>query len=299
MIDFLIGPFLGNEFMVRALAGGLLVSLTCAVVGTFVVLRGLAFIGDALSHGVLPGVAIALLFGLPGMVGAAAGSLAMILGIGYVTRRSSLSSDTAIGLLFVGMLALGVVIVSRSSSFSGDLVHILFGEVLGVSWIDVAGQAAAALVVSALAFVCRRPFLLLSFSPEQADVSGFPSRRYHGIMLLMIALTVVVSFKTVGTLLVFGLLIAPAAGAALYARKVRAMMLLAWLIGAFSVYGGLLASYHLNIAGGASIALVATLVFFVLLESKRLVARPREAAPAEALASSHNAMASHDAEAAE
>ncbi len=269
MMDFLFGPFIHNEFMARALAGGLLVSLSCAVVGTFVVLRGLAFIGDALSHGVLPGVAVALLLGLPGMVGAAAGSLAMIVGIGYITRRSSLSSDTAIGLLFVGMLALGVVIVSRSRSFSGDLIHILFGEVLGISWADVAGQGGAALAVSALAFVCRRPFLLLSFSPEQADVSGFPAKRYHSIMLLMIALTVVVSFKTVGTLLVFGLLIAPAASAALYAKKVRTMMALAWIFGALSTYGGLLASYHLNIAGGASIALVATLLFFAALVGKR------------------------------
>jgi ABC-type Mn2+/Zn2+ transport system permease subunit len=275
MMDILFAPFAQNDFMLRALAGGVLVSLSCAVVGTFVVLRGLAFIGDALSHGVLPGVAIALLFGLPGMVGAAAGSLAMIAGIGYVTKRSSLSSDTAIGLLFVGMLALGVVIVSRSHSFSGDLVHILFGEVLGISWADVAGQAVAALAVSLAALVCRRPFLLLCFSPEQADVSGFPSRRYHSIMLLMIALTVVVSFKTVGTLLVFGLLIAPAASASLYSRKVSTMMLLAWVFGAASVYLGLLASYHLNIAGGAAIALVATLLFFALLESKRLVGRSR------------------------
>jgi ABC-type Mn2+/Zn2+ transport system permease subunit len=274
MIDFLFAPFAGNDFMLRALVGGILVSVSCAVVGTFVVLRGLAFIGDALSHGVLPGVAIALLFGLPGMLGAAAGSLAMIAGIGYVTKRSSLSSDTAIGLLFVGMLALGVVIVSRSHSFSGDLVHILFGEVLGISWADLAGQAAAALAVSLTALVCRRPFLLLCFNAEQADVSGFPSRRYHSIMLLMIALTVVVSFKTVGTLLVFGLLIAPAASASLYSRKVRSMMLLAWAFGAVSVYFGLLASYHLNIAGGAAIALTATLLFFVLLASKRLAAGP-------------------------
>jgi ABC-type Mn2+/Zn2+ transport system permease subunit len=278
MIDLLFAPFAQNEFMLRALAGGFLVSLSCAVVGSFVVLRGLAFIGDALSHGVLPGVAIALLLGLPGMIGAAAGSLAMIAGIGYVTRRSSLTSDTAIGLLFVGMLALGVVIVSRSHSFSGDLVHILFGEVLGISWADVAGQALAALAVSSAALLCRRPFLLLCFSPEQADVSGFPSRRYHSIMLLMIALTVVASFKTVGTLLVFGLLIAPAASASLYSRKVGSMMLLAWAFGALSVYLGLLASYYLNIAGGAAIALAATLLFFALLESKRLAARPRRRA---------------------
>ena len=269
MIDFLLGPFIRNEFMARALAGGFLVSLTCAIVGTFVVLRGLAFIGDALSHGVLPGVAVAMLLGLPGMVGAAAGSLAMILGIGYITRRSNLSSDTAIGLLFVGMLALGVVIVSRSRSFSGDLVHILFGEVFGISWADIAGQAGAALAVSAAAFVCRRPFLLLSFSPEQADVSGFPSRRYHSIMLLMIALTVVVSFKTVGTLLVFGLLIAPAAAAALFSRRVGSMMAIAWAFGAVSTYAGLLASYYLDIAGGGSIALVATLLFFALFAGKR------------------------------
>ncbi len=280
MIDFLFGPFLRNEFMLRALAGGLLVSLSCAVVGTFVVLRGLAFIGDALSHGVLPGVAIALLLGLPGMVGAAAGSLAMILGIGYITRRSSLSSDTAIGLLFVGMLALGVVIVSRSRSFSGDLIHILFGEVLGISWADVASQAAAAVAVSAVALVCRRPFLLLSFSAEQADVSGFPAKRYHGIMLLMIALTVVVSFKTVGTLLVFGLLIAPAASAALFAKKTGSMMAFAWAFGAFSAYAGLLASYYLNIAGGGSIALVATALFFVLLALKRASASRRAGATA-------------------
>ena len=176
------------------------------------------------------------------------------------------------------MLALGVVIVSRSRSFSGDLIHILFGEVLGISWADVAGQAAAALAVSALAFICRRPFLLLSFSPEQADVSGFPARRYHSIMLLMIALTVVVSFKTVGTLLVFGLLIAPAASAALYAKTVRTMMALAWVFGALSTYGGLLASYHLNIAGGASIALVATLLFFALLVGKRFSSKKRSPA---------------------
>jgi ABC-type Mn2+/Zn2+ transport system permease subunit len=277
MIDFLLGPFVANEFMARALAGGILVSLSCAIVGTLVVLRGLAFIGDALSHGVLPGVAIAMLLGLPGMLGAAAGSLAMILGIGYITRRSSLSSDTAIGLLFVGMLALGVVIVSRSRSFSGDLVHILFGEVFGISWADIAGQAGAALAVSAVAFVCRRPFLLLSFSPEQADVSGFPSKRYHSIMLLMIALTVVVSFRTVGTLLVFGLLIAPAAAAALFSRRVGTMMALAWAFGAVSTYAGLLASYHLDIAGGGSIALVATLLFFALFAGKRTFAARRGA----------------------
>ena len=270
-MSFLLSPFLDNGFMANALAAGLLVSVACGVVGTLVVLRGLAFIGDALGHGVLPGVAIALLLGLPGMVGAAAGAVLMILGITVITRKSSLSSDTAIGLLFVAMLALGVAIVSRSSSFSGDLVRILFGEILGISASEILVQLAATALIIILAAVCYRPFLLLCFGPEQADASGFSSRLYHAIMLGMIALTVVVSFKTVGTLLVFGMLLAPAASASLFARRVGAMMGIASAIGAFSVYAGLLASYWLDIAAGASITLVASLIFFALFGAKRII----------------------------
>ena len=257
--------------MVNALLAGILVSIACGIVGTFVVLRGLAFIGDALAHGVLPGVAIAMLVGLPGMVGASVGAIAMIFGIGVITRKSNLSSDTAIGLLFVGMLALGVAIVSRSHAFSGDLVRILFGEILGIRTSELVGQLIATVLIGAVTIVCYRPFLLLCFSPEQAEVSGFPPRRYHAIMLLMIAMTVVVSFKTVGTLLVFGMLLAPAATAALFSRKITTMICTASLVGAISVYAGLLASYHFNIAAGASITLTASTVFFISLSGKRVI----------------------------
>jgi ABC-type Mn2+/Zn2+ transport system permease subunit len=260
----LLDPFLDNEFMLRALLAGVLVSIACAVVGTFVVLRGLAFIGDALAHGVLPGIAGALLIGAPGIVGAMVGALAMIGGVALITRRSRLSSDTAIGLLFVGMLALGVVIVSRSSSFAGDLVAILFGQILGTSWESVAVLAAAALGVTGVAAICARPFLLLAFDPEQADVAGFPSRRYHAIMLVLIALTVVVSFQAVGTLLVFGMLLAPAAAGALLAHRIGTMMLIGSLIGAVSAYVGLLVSYWFDLAAGASMVLVAVAIFFVV-----------------------------------
>jgi ABC-type Mn2+/Zn2+ transport system permease subunit len=258
----LVDPFLDNGFMLRALLAGILVSVACSVVGTFVVLRGLAFIGDALAHGVLPGIAAALLIGLPGIVGAAAGALAMIGGVTLITSRSRLSSDTAIGLLFVSMLALGVVIVSRSSTFTGDLVTILFGQVLGTSVQSLIVQGVATAIVVVVAMVCARPFLLLSFDPEQADVAGFPSRRYHAIMLLLVALTVVVSFQTVGTLLVFGMLIAPASTGALLARRVSTMMIIACVVGIASSYLGLLASYWWDIAGGAAMVLVATLIFF-------------------------------------
>jgi ABC-type Mn2+/Zn2+ transport system permease subunit len=273
--DWLFTPFTANTFLLNALLAGVLVSVACGIVGTFVVLRGLAFIGDALAHGVLPGVAVAMLLGLPGMVGAAVGALAMIFGIGFITRRSNLSPDTAIGLLFVGMLALGVAIVSRSQAFSGDLVRILFGEILGIRSSELAIQLAATVVIAVLARICYRPFLLLCFSPEQAEVSGFPPRRYHAVMLGLIALTVVVSFRTVGTLLVFGMLLAPAASAALFSRKVTTMILSASGIGTFSVYAGLLASYHFNLAAGAAITLTASAIFFILLTARQLF--PRDA----------------------
>lgn len=281
ILDCFLAPFTANTFLANALIAGVLVSVACGIVGTYVVLRGLAFIGDALAHGVLPGVALAMLFGWPGMVGATLGALAMIAGIGFITKRSTLSSDTAIGLLFVGMLALGVAIVSRSQAFSGDLVRILFGEILGIGRPEMAVQLAATVLIGITAFVCHRPFMLLCFSADQAQISGFPPRRYHGILLLMIAFTVVVSFRTVGTLLVFGMLLAPAASAALFSRKISTMMLMASLLGMLAVYAGLLVSYHFNVAAGASITLVATADFFLLLSLRQLwpARKPRRVAP--------------------
>jgi ABC-type Mn2+/Zn2+ transport system permease subunit len=209
------------------------------------------------------------------MLGAVVGAIAMIAGVGWVTSRSRLSSDTAIGLLFVGMLALGVVIVSRTDEFTGDLVDVLFGDVLGIATGDLWIQAVATVVVALVALVCARPFLLLSFDPEQADVSGFPSRRYHLVMLTLIAVTVVVSFQTVGTLLVFGMLLAPAGTAALVARRVATMVGLAMAIGTVSVFLGLLASYHWDFAGGASIVLCAVAIFFVVLVAQSVRASRR------------------------
>jgi ABC-type Mn2+/Zn2+ transport system permease subunit len=269
-MSLFVEPFLSNAFLLRALIAGMLVSVACGVVGTFIVLRGLAFIGDALAHGVLPGIAVALLLGIPGIVGAAVSAVVMIGGISLITRKSRLSSDTAIGLLFVSMLALGVIIVSRSNSFSGDLVRILFGEILGISTSSVILQAIATAVIVAMAILFARPFLLLCFSPEQAQVSGFSAKLYHNLMLGMIALAVIISFQTVGTMLVFGMLLAPAGAAALLAHRVRTMMVYSSLIGMVSVYAGLLFSYHFNLAAGSAIVLVATLIFFIVLLVKNL-----------------------------
>jgi len=269
-MDWFITPFASNSFMVQALVAGILVSIACAVAGTFVILRGLSFIGDALGHGVLPGIALAFLLGFPGMLGAAIGAAFMIGGITVITRRSRLSSDTAIGLLFVGMLSLGVIMVSRSTSFSGDLTDILFGEILGIGMQSIIIQLIATVVIVIIALVCARPFLLLSFDQEQAQVAGFSAALYHNIMLFMIAATVIVSFQTVGTLLVFGLLIAPAGAGALLARRIGWMMFWALVIGIVSMSAGLLLSYHFNLAAGAAIILVTVAIFFIVFTVQNL-----------------------------
>ena len=263
-MKWFVTPFLDNLFLQRSLFAGVLVAISCSIAGTFVVLRGLAFLGDALAHGVLPGVAGALLLGAPGILGAAVGAGVMIAGVNLVTSRSRLSSDTAIGLLFVGMLGLGVMMVSRSNSFTGDIVGILFGEILGVSRTDLLQQAIAALVIAVIARVFIRPLLILSFDPEQADIAGWPARRFESLMLVMVTICVVMSFQTVGTLLVFGMLLAPAGCGALLARRVPMMMLWGAAIGSLSVYVGLLISYHFNLAAGASIVVVAVASFFVI-----------------------------------
>ena len=263
-MSWLVSPFLDNPFLQRSLLAGVLVAISCSIAGTFVVLRGLAFLGDALAHGVLPGVAGALLLGAPGILGAAVGAAVMITGVNLVTSRSRLSSDTAIGLLFVGMLGVGVMMVSRSNSFSGDIVAILFGEILGVSRTDLAQQAIAAVVIVLIARIFARPLLMLSFDPEQADIAGWPARRVEMLMLVMVTICVVMSFQTVGTLLVFGMLLAPAGSGALLARRVPAMMLWAAATGSLSVYVGLLISYHFNLAAGASVVVVAVAIFFVI-----------------------------------
>lgn len=279
-MDWLITPFSSNAFMLHALIAGVLVSIACAIAGTFVILRGLAFIGDALAHGVLPGIAVAILVGFSGMIGAAIGAAAMIGGITLITQRSRLSSDTAIGLLFVGMLSLGVIIVSRSDSFTGNLTSILFGEILGISMTAIWIQVAATIAIAIMAAICARPFLLLSFDPEQAQVAGFSSRLYHNLMLFMIAITVIVSFQTVGTLLVFGMLIAPAGAGALLARRIEVMMAWAIIFGALSMYVGLLISYHFDLAAGASVVMVTVAIFFIVFIVKNLrsrrVHRPQE-----------------------
>ncbi|MCE0456184.1 zinc ABC transporter permease AztB [Curtobacterium flaccumfaciens] len=255
-MTWLTDPF-SVEFMVRALVGGSLAAVLCAVVGTWVLVRGMAFLGEALSHGMLPGVAIATLTGIPPVFGAAVSAGVMVLGVGALRRRARLSYDTSIGLLFVGMLALGVIIVSSSRSFATDVTAILFGDVLAVTRADVGGLAIAAAVALAVAVAFHRPFTALAFDTRKATTLGLHPRLAEVVLIGLVTLAVVASYRAVGTLLVVGLLLAPAAAARAWTRHVASTMLLGAGIGAAAVLVGLLVSWHASTAAGASIAAVA------------------------------------------
>ncbi|WP_412162761.1 zinc ABC transporter permease AztB [Curtobacterium flaccumfaciens] len=255
-MTWLTDPF-SVEFMVRALVGGSLAAVLCAVVGTWVLVRGMAFLGEALSHGMLPGVAIATLTGIPPVLGAAVSAGVMVLGVGALRRRARLSYDTSIGLLFVGMLALGVIIVSSSRSFATDVTAILFGDVLAVTRADVGGLAIAAAVALAVAVAFHRPFTALAFDTRKATTLGLHPRLAEVVLIGLVTLAVVASYRAVGTLLVVGLLLAPAAAARAWTRHVASTMLLGAGIGAAAVLVGLLVSWHAGTAAGASIAAVA------------------------------------------
>lgn len=280
MLEWLTEPFT-VRFMQQALLGGLLAAITTALIGTWVVIRGMAFMGDALAHGVLPGIALAFVLGLDLTLGAIAGALVMVAGIAFVHRRAPLREDTGIGLLFVGMLALGVIIVSRLPSFTTSLTTFLFGDILGIRVGDLAVQAVATALTIVGVVLGYRPFLVLSFNEAKAEVLCLHPRLAHFAMLTLLTLAIVSSFRAVGTLLVFGLLIAPPATAALLARSVPALMLTAAGLGSGAVVVGLLLSWHLGTAAGATVAGVAVLAFFVVLLGRDLLRRRPAAKVAE------------------
>lgn len=250
-------------------------AVALALVGTWVVLRGMSFLGDALVHGVIPGIALAVLLDFNVMVGAAAAAIVMLLGVNLVHRQTTFSEDTGIGLLFVGMLAVGVILISRTPSYTGSLTSILFGDALGVSSGDIVILAVLTLLVGLVSLTFYRPFLALSFNEQKAQLLGMRPGLAHFVMLGLITVGIVGSFQTVGTLLVFGLLIGPPATAALLVRRVPAMMVTAAVIGVLSVVVGLIVSYHANTAGSATMAAVPIVLFFVVLTVKSLrVRRP-------------------------
>jgi manganese/iron transport system permease protein len=273
MIEFLLAPF-EFEFMQRALLGGVLVGAICAVAGTYVVLRGLAFIGDALAHAAFPGVVIAYLLKANIYLGALLFTLGTALGIGFVSRRARTSYDTTIGILFAGAFALGVLLMSTIQGYTADLFSFLFGNILGMTGTDLVLAALLAAVVLLAVGLCYKELLLLSFDPTVAEAMGYPVQALNYLLLSIIALTIVVSIQAVGVVLVVALLVTPSATAHLLTDRFSRMMALGVLLSVIAVVLGLYCSYYLNVASGAAIVLVSTCLFFLTLGLRRLIPAP-------------------------
>lgn len=255
---------LAYGFMQRGLAASIMVGVLCAVIGCYVVLRSMAFMGDALAHAILPGVAIAYLLNGNLLLGALAAAVIVALAIGFFSRQGRLKEDTAIGILFAAALSLGVLLISTIKTYAVDLTHILFGNILGVSAADLwlTGILGALVLLAIITFY--NEFLVISFDPVLAATLRLRSELLRNLMLVLLALTVVVSMQTVGVGLVAAMLVTPGATAYLLTRRLPGMMLVAAAIGAFSGISGLYLSYYANVASGAAVVLTATSIFLLV-----------------------------------
>lgn len=262
MIEILSQP-LSYGFMQRGMMASVMVGILCAVVGCYVVLRGMAYLGDAMSHAILPGVAIAYLLKGDILLGALIAAVVVALGIGFFTKRGNIKEDTAIGILFAATLSLGVALISTIKTYALDLTHILFGNVLGVSDTDLFLIAALGLVVLLTIILLYKELLVISFDPVLAATLRLPTELLKNVLLVLIALAVVVSLQTVGAGLVAAMLVTPAATANLLTRRLPSMMVVSGLLGACSSIIGLYLSYYLNIASGAAVVLTATMFFLI------------------------------------
>jgi manganese/iron transport system permease protein len=263
-IAFLVDP-MAYGFMQRGLLAALLVGVVCAVMGTFVVLKGLAFIGDAVSHAAFPGLVIAYIIGVPLYIGGAVAAVATALAIGLVTRRSRLRFDTSVGVLFAGTFAFGVMLFSTIKGYVTDLLGYLLGNVLGIGVGDLIQVAILGAIVLAIVLAIRKELLFATFDPLGAAASGLPVARLEYLLLALLGVTIVVSIQAVGIIMVVAMLVTPAATAQLLVIRFGRMMAVAVALAAVSAVLGLYLSFYLNLASGASIVLVETVFFVVAL----------------------------------
>ena len=272
-MSFLLAP-LQYEFMQRGMIAAVLVGIICAVVGTFVVLRGMAFFGDALAHTILPGIALGYLVSggarEPLFWWALGTAVVASLGIGAISKNSQIKEDTAIGIIFAGMFALGIALISTVRSYAVDLSHFLFGDVLSVSaqslWLILLFGG----IVLFIIFAFYKEFTTLSFDPILAATLRLPVDLLNNLLLVLIAVTVAVSLQTVGVALMVAMLVTPAATAYLLTNRLPKMMLLAAIFASLSGVIGLYLSYYLSIASGAAIVLTATMLFVVVFGWRRV-----------------------------
>jgi len=281
MLDILLEP-LQYPFMLRGMAAAILVGIVCAVLGAYVVLRGMAFFGDALAHAILPGLAVGYLVSggarEPLFWWAMGTAVVSSLGIGAVSRTARIKEDTAIGIIFAGMFALGIALISSVRSYTVDLAHFLFGDVLGVGSNDLILTAVFGGLILLTVFLFYKEFMVLAFDPVLAATLRLPARLLDNVLIVLIAVAIVVSLQTVGVALMVAMLVTPAATAFLLTRRLWKMMMLAAVIAAFSAVTGLYLSYYLNIASGAAIVLTCTAIFTLVWTGTSLIRRLRKVA---------------------
>jgi manganese/iron transport system permease protein len=268
-MDALLVPF-HYDFMQRAFAAAVAVGLLCSVMGTYVVLRKLSFIGDGIAHASFAGIVIAYIRGLDYYVGAAVVAVLTSLGIGFVHRRGNISLDTTIGVLFTGFFALGVFLMSQLKNYAVDLQSFLFGDILAVSREDLVFILALGVAIAIAIVVMFRGLLYTSFDPVVAQASGMRVATIEYVLLVLLALTIIVALQSVGIVLVAALLVTPAAAAYQLTRRFTPMMVLAAVLGTLSTVGGLYLSYFLRSSSGATIVLLATVLFFIAVAAKQL-----------------------------
>lgn len=259
LLSVLIEP-LTTQFMFQAFVGGSLVAIICAVAGTWVIIRGMAFLGESLGHGMLPGVALATVLGFPVLLGAALSAATMAAILGALQRKGRLSYDSSIGLVFVGMLSLGIIVVSHSRSFATDATSMLFGDILAITPGDILVLCLALMLTVGIAVMFHRAFTAVAFDARIAQSLGLKPQRAQLMLVVLVSVAVIASFQAVGTLLVVGLLLAPVIAANRWTRRIPTTMAVAAVFGVAAVYGGLMVSWYWGTAAGASISMVAILL---------------------------------------
>ena len=261
----------GYSFMLRALIVSVLVGVMCPILGAYVVTRGLGFMGDALAHAVLPGMVIAFMLGVSPFIGAVPAGIAVAVLVGYLSRRSGLSQDTSIGILFAGMFALGLALMTAARGLPVDIEDLLLGQVLAVSSSDVAVTLGLAVTVIVVVYSFHKELVFTSFDPTGARVIGLPTRALDYLLLVLLALVIIIALQAVGIVLVIAMLITPSATAFLLVRRFTSAMALGAVIGGVSAVVGLYVSFYLNVPSGPAMTLVATAVFVVVAAARRKV----------------------------
>lgn len=261
MVEWILEP-LQYGFFQRGLLAGIIVALSCGVLSAFIVWRGMAFLGDALAHAVLPGIVISIVLGIHVLIGALAAAILSVIGIGALTKDKGFKEDTAIGVIFAGAFALGILLMSQVSSFK-DLNHILFGNILGVSQMDVILIAVISVIVISSVIIFYKELLVTSFDPTHAKAIGLSPQLIHFALLILVAATTVLATQTVGVVLVMALLVTPAATASLLVRELVKIIRLSILFAVSAIITGFYLSYYFDLASGATIVLILTFFFII------------------------------------